>query len=152
MRDFTVPRTDTRKLGTVELDYAFQIRATFDAPSEMKTPRGMRVVQLISGGEVKGPKLNGKVNAYSGGEYSQLRADQVEDLNSHFMLNAASGEWIYIEHIGYYRRSDGYYRAAAYFDASKQGEHAWLNNAVLLATATVAKDRREILYTYYEAV
>lgn len=76
----------------------------------------------------------------------------IEELNTHFMLNADDGEWIYVRHYGYQRRKDDYFRVAAYFDAEWDGPHAWLNDAVLIATAQMAKNGREVTYTYYEAV
>ena len=153
MREFTLPKVDTRdKIGKIGFDYAFQIVARYDAAHDLRTPRGERIYQSITGGTVKGPKLNGKVYPDSGGDYGLLRADGVEDVNMHFMLSADDGEWIYVRHYGYQRRNDGYFRVAAYFDAEWDGPHAWLNDAVLIATAQPSDGGRQITYTYYEAV
>jgi hypothetical protein len=75
----------------------------------------------------------------------------VEDVNAHFMLTADDGEWIYVRHYGY-RRQDDYFRVAAYFDAEWDGPHAWLNDAILIATARIGDAGRSVVYTYYEAV
>src|SRR4029077_18876583 len=40
MREFVVPKTDTKLLGEVRLEYAFQLRAHYDPPAVSHTPKG----------------------------------------------------------------------------------------------------------------
>lgn len=151
MPEFTPPKTESRNFrGPVTMTYAFKIEAEFDAIREQKTARGTRVFQQVAGGDVSGPKLAGKIYPYSGTELGLLRADKVEDLNLRFMINTDDGEWIYVNHSGYHRRTDGYYRVAATFDAERTGNHFWLNDTVVLATAEASRDGRKVVFTYYE--
>jgi hypothetical protein len=150
MRDFVVPKTDTRVLGKVELEYAFQLRARFDAPHVSKTPKGDFRYQDITSGDVRGERLTAAVYADSGGQYDTVRPDRVRDVDSHFILKAENGEWIYVEHVGY-RRQDGYYRAIAYIDADTKGAYDWLNNTTFVVTAKESADEREVVFHYYFA-
>ena len=76
MRDFVVPKTDTKIQGPVALEYAFQLRARFDPPHASHTPRGDFRYQDITSGEVVGERLKGSVYPDSGGQYDMLRADR----------------------------------------------------------------------------
>jgi hypothetical protein len=150
MRDFVVPKTDTKIQGPVSLDYAFQLRARFDPPHASHTPRGDFRYQDITSGEVVGDGLRASVYPDSGGQYDTLRADRVRDVDAHFILKAENGEYIYVEHVGY-RRPDGYYRAIAYIDADEKGAHDWLNNTTFVVTARESADEREVIFDYYVA-
>jgi hypothetical protein len=150
MKDFVVPKTDTKVLGEVKLEYAFQLHAHYDPPHASNTPRGKFRYQDITSGEVKGERLNATVYADSGGQYDTVRADRVRDVDAHFILKAENGEWIYVEHVGY-RRPDGYYRAVAYIDADTKGGYDWLNNTTFVVTAKESADEREVVFYYYVA-
>jgi hypothetical protein len=152
MKDFVVPKVDTKVIGKPGFEYAFQIRAQLDPAHETKTTRGGRYFQGIASGQVSGPRLNGTVYPDSGGAYSFVARDGVHELNSRFMIRAAdTGEWIYVEHRGY-RRKDGYHRIQAQFDADKQGKYASLNGNLWLAIAEESRDGREVTFTYFEVV
>jgi hypothetical protein len=151
MKDFVVPKIDTKVIGLLGFEYGFQIHAQLDPAHETKTPRGGRYFQSIAGGKVSGPRLTGTVSSNSGGAFSFIERDGVHELNSRFMIQADTGEWIYIEHRGY-RRADGYHRIQAQIDADKQGKYASLNSALWLAIAEEAANGREVTFTYYEVV
>lgn len=150
MREFVVPKTDTKALGEVRLEYAFELRAHFDPAHTSRTPKGDFHYQDITSGEVKGERLNAQVEPDSGGQYDTVRPDKVRDVDAHFMLKADNGEWIYVEHVGY-RRTDGYYRAIAYIDADTKGAYDWLNNTTFVVTAKESADEREVTFYYYVA-
>jgi hypothetical protein len=150
MRDFVVPKTDTKIMGPVKLDYAFQLRARYEAPRSSHTPKGELRYQDITSGDVRGERLNAAVYPDSGGQYDTVRADRIRDVDAHFILKAENGEWIYIEHVGY-RRPDGYYRAIAYIDADIKGAYDWLNNTTFVVTAKESADQREVVFYYYAA-
>jgi hypothetical protein len=150
MREFVVPRTDTKVLGEVKLEYAFQLHAKYDPPHASHTPRGEFRYQDITSGEVKGERLTATVYADSGGQYDTVRSDRIRDVDAHFILKAEKGEWIYVEHVGY-RRPDGYYRAIAYIDADTKGAYDWLNNTTFVVTAKESADEREVVFYYYLA-
>ena len=150
MREFVVPKTDTKALGEIRLEYAFELRARFDPAHTSRTPKGDFRYQDIITGEVKGERLNAQVEPDSGGQYDTVRPDHVRDVDAHFMLKAENGEWIYVEHVGY-RRTDGYYRAIAYIDADTKGTYDWLNNTTFVVTAKESPDEREVTFYYYVA-
>lgn len=150
MREFVVPKTDTKIMGPVSLEYAFRLHARFDPPHLSHTPKGEFRYQDITSGDVQGEHLKASVYADSGGEYDTVRADQVRDVDAHFILKAENGEWIYVEHVGY-RRTDGYYRAIAYIDADAKGAYDWLNNTTFVVTARESADQRDVVFYYYAA-
>jgi len=150
MREFVVPKTDTKVRGEVKLEYAFQLRARYDAPMTSATPKGSFRYQDITSGDVRGERLKATVYPDSGGQYDTVRDDGIRDVDAHFMLKAENGEWIYMEHVGY-RRTDGYYRAIAYVDADTQGKYDWLNNSTFVVTAQESPDQREVVFSYYLA-
>jgi hypothetical protein len=152
MREFTSPKVDTKSIGEIKPEYVFQIVAQLDKPVLTETPRGGRIYQSITGGKISGPKLSGTVEPDSGGEYGLRRTDNVDDLDAHFMLRAADGEWIYIQQSGYHRHADGYYRLMAYFDAERGGKNAWLNDTVLVVKGRFSADRRQATFTYFAAL
>ena len=150
MRDFVVPKTDTKVLGEVKLEYAFQLHARYDAPHLSRTPKGNFRYQDITSGDMRGERLNATVYPDSGGQYDTVRPDHVRDVDAHFILKAENGEWIYMEHVGY-RLPDGSYRAIAYIDADTKGIYDWLNNTTFVVTAKESADEREVVFYYYVA-
>ena len=150
MRDFVVPKTDTKIKGEVNLEYAFQLQAHYDPANEHATPRGSFRYQDITSGELHGEHFNASVYPDSGGQYDTVRADRIRDVDAHFILKADNGEWVYMEHVGY-RRADGYYRAIAYVEADTKGAYDWLNNTTFVVTAQESADQREVTFYYYIA-
>ena len=150
MREFVVPKTDTKILGTIELEYAFKLTAHYDPPQESHTPRGTFRYQDIIGGEVSGARITATVYPDSGGQYDTVRSDRVRDVDAHFMAKADDGEWLYMEHVGY-RRTDGYYRAIAYIETDLKGAYEWMNNTTFVVTAKESADQREVVFYYYIA-
>ena len=150
MREFVVPKTDTKILGTIELEYAFKLTAHYDPPQESHTPRGTFRYQDIVNGEVSGARITATVYPDSGGQYDTVRTDHVRDVDAHFMVKADNGEWLYLEHVGY-RRTDGYYRAIAYIETDLKGAYEWMNNTTFVVTAKESADQREVVFYYYVA-
>src|SRR3569833_703756 len=108
MREFVVPKTDTKIQGEVKLEYAFELRAKFDPAHRSRTPKGDFRYQDITSGDVRGERLNATVYADSGGQYDTVLPDRVRDVDSHFILKAEYGKKNNKEHVGY-RRPDGYH-------------------------------------------
>jgi hypothetical protein len=150
MREFVVPKTDTKILGTIELEYAFKLTAHYDPPQESHTPRGTFRYQDIISGEVSGARITATVYPDSGGQYDTVRTDRVRDVDAHFMVKADNGEWLYLEHVGY-RRTDGYYRAIAYIETDLKGAYEWMNNTTFVVTAKESAEQREVVFYYYIA-
>jgi hypothetical protein len=150
MREFVVPKTDTKVLGEVRLEYAFRLIAHYDPPAVSRTPKGSFRYQDITSGEIRGERLNATVYPDSGGQYDTVRSDKIRDVDAHFMLKADNDEWIYMEHVGY-RRPEGYYRAIAYVEADTKGAYDWLNNTTFVVTAEESADEREVVFHYFVA-
>jgi hypothetical protein len=142
--------TDTSEVGEVRLDYAFQLHARYEAPRLQRTPKGDFRYQDLVSGEVTGARLKASVYPNSGGQYDTVRSDRVRDVDAHFILNAANGERLYVEHFGF-RTPEGYYRAIAYLDADAKGAHDWVNDTTFVVTARESPDEREVVFTYYVA-
>jgi hypothetical protein len=150
MRDFVVPKTDTKVIGEVRLEYAFQLTAHYDPARVSQTPKGSFRYQDIASGEIRGERLNAAVYPDSGGQYDTVRPDKIRDVDAHFMLKADNGEWVYMEHVGY-RRPDGYCRTIAYVEADTKGAYDWLNNTTFVVTAQESSDQREVVFHYFVA-
>jgi len=150
MKEFVVPKTDTKAQGPVKLEYAFRLTARYDAPRSSKTPKGTFRYQDIVGGEIKGARLKATVYPDVGGQYDTVREDKVRDVDAHFIVKADNGDWIYIEHVGY-RTPQGYHRAIAYIEADEKGAHEWLNDTTFVVTAKESADEREVVFDYYIA-
>ncbi len=147
-RTFSAPPITTKgNIGAVAMVYAFRLEARFD-PAHVEG--GRRVFQGITGGTITGPGLTGTVYPDSGGENGVIRADGTHDLSARFMVRDAKGEWLYFNHVGY-ARPDGYYRLQAYFDADAGGPYAWLNDAVMIGSATASGDGRDVTIDYHQA-
>ena len=63
------------------------------------TPAGVRRVIPILGGEVRGPRLRGRVLP-GGADYQLLRNDGVTELHARYVLESETGSRIYIENSG----------------------------------------------------
>jgi Protein of unknown function (DUF3237) len=150
MREFIVPKTDTKTEVPVELEYAFSLVAHYDPPQDSHTPRGTFRYQDIVSGELTGERIRATVYPDSGGQYDTVRADHIRDVDAHFMLKADNGEWLYMEHVGY-RRNDGYYRAIAYVETDLKGAYEWVNNTTFVVTAKESADQRDVIFYYYIA-
>ena len=117
----------------IDLDYAFSIRLATSGRIEFEGPMRSRVFEPVSGGEVFGPRLQGRVVPQSGADYATNNL-----MDAHLMLQASDGTWIYMNLIGYEHKvtADGspYFRVAPYFD-TPVGSWDWLGKTVFIGTA-----------------
>ena len=117
----------------VNLDYAFTIRLETSGRIAFDGPMRSRVFEPVSGGEVFGPKFNGRVVPQSGADYASNNM-----MDAHLMLQASDGIWVYMNVIGYEHTvtDDGtpYFRVSPYFD-TPAGPHEWLGKTVFIAHA-----------------
>jgi Protein of unknown function (DUF3237) len=146
-------------LPKIELEYAFSVRIFFKERVEFETPRGGRGYTPPSSGEVWGPRLQGKVVPYSGADYAifqNIRETGIK-INTHYMLQADDGAWIYIRNLGYlhrlplYEGTEGgrtYFRMTPYFAAPK-GPHDWMTRTIFVGTAARRSNPDHSLFTYY---
>ena len=84
-----------------ELEYLCSYNATLQLPPEVigPIPEGVRANVYITGGEVRGPKLNGKVRPV-GADWALLRPDGVIILDVRTTIETDDGALIYAAYTG----------------------------------------------------
>ena len=94
---------DQDHIEPVKLEYIFHVKMTLGERIRFSptTPQGGRFYVPPSGGEIIGPRLQGKVLPYSGAEWPRGRADNVFEVNAHYMMEASDGTPIYVQNRGY---------------------------------------------------
>ena len=132
-------------------------------------PRGYT---SVGGGEIWGPRLQGRVLPGSGADYYKTT------FNTYYMFEASDGALIFIHNRGTMRRfqappepgkplvpaannsappSSGEsplwtrFRATPVFTAP-DGPHAWMNNTVFVANCQRQSNPDHTVFTYYEVV
>jgi hypothetical protein len=132
------------------------------------TPRGYT---SVGGGEVWGPRLQGRVLPASGADYYKTT------FNTYYMYEASDGALIFIHNRGTMRRFQAPYeqgkplvpaanngppapgsppvwtrfRATPVFTAP-DGPHAWMNNTVFVANCQRQDNPDHTVFTYYEVL
>ncbi|SEE50545.1 Protein of unknown function [Rhizobiales bacterium GAS191] len=90
MTDLAVPR----------LEHVADLEIGIAAPIEIgETAVGERRVIPITGGIVKGPRLNGRILP-AGADFQIIRPDGVTELVARYVIEAGDGALIYIENSG----------------------------------------------------
>ena len=158
------------------LEFVFRIEMFFKERMRLEptTPMGGRVYVPPASGVISGPRLQGTVMPYSGGDYARGRADGVAELNAHYMLQASDGALIYINNRGFlYGRDDAgkplilsdeqkkkqgfsiksntYFRITPVFDAPV-GPHEWLTRTVIVGRGQRLPDPDRTVFDYFAAV
>lgn len=143
----------------LRLDYAFSLVMYFDERIEFVGPReGRGYVPPVSG-EIVGPMLSGRVVPYSGADYAMWKGDRSGGMkiNTHYMLQAENGDWIYINNMGYLHRSPDpenpgetklYFRFTPYFE-TPPGENEWMSKHVFVGTGERLSNPDRSRFTYY---
>ena len=94
-----------------KMEFAFRVRIFFKERRKFEptTPSGGRVYVPPAGGDISGPRLQGRVIPYSGADWARRHTDGAAELNAHYMLEASDGSPIYLHNTGflYGRESDG---------------------------------------------
>jgi Protein of unknown function (DUF3237) len=131
-----------------KLTFAFEARITLAPPIEQGTIDGKRKRFIaITGGTVKGPKLNGVVLP-GGGDWQSIHPDGLTEIFARYSLKADDGTVIAITNPGVRvasadviaRLSAGedvdpalyYFRTNPVFEV-QAGPHAWLRRSVFVA-------------------
>jgi hypothetical protein len=134
----------------VNLDYAFSLRIDSGGRIEFEGQMRSRVFEPAAGGEIWGPKLQGRVVPQSGGDFAS------NDLaDHHMMLQASDGTWLYMNLLGYeHNETEGgapYFRVAPYFDAPR-GPHEWLAKTVFVGTGERHSNPAHTIIHFYEVL
>jgi hypothetical protein len=152
-------RNDLPPVAKIELEYVFSIRIDFTERLLFNTPAGRRGYVPAAGGEIWGPRLQGRVVPNSGADYGG-----VYGLDAHYMLEASDGSPIYIHNSGFIYRLDGsptqtdtpswvgdseyYFRITPRFD-TPVGPHDWLTRTIIVGTGQRHSDPDHTIFTYY---
>lgn len=134
------------------LEYAFAIKVMLGKRTKIgQLPSGfVRGFTPAIGGEVKGPRLNGRVVPNSGGDWPSYWSNGAVEFSAQYMLEADDGTLIVIKNRGFRYAppdvtarmerldpvdpSEYYMRLSPFFEAPA-GKHDWLNRTVFVGTA-----------------
>lgn len=135
-----------------EVEFAFAIKVNFAGRIKIgPLPSGpIRGFTGVIGGEVKGPRLTGKVLANSGGDWPMYWPNGAVEFTAQYMLQADDGTLILIKNRGFryaspavtarmerldpVDSSEYYMRLAPFFEAPV-GPHDWMNRTVFIGNA-----------------
>jgi hypothetical protein len=148
-----------------KLEFAFTIRLDFGDRLRIgpKPWGGLVGFVSVAGGTVSGPRFNGRVVPFSGGDYANIRNDGVVDLNAHYLLEADDGTLIYMRNTGYIHTTapligaegamtppvqNQYFRVTPKFE-TPVGPHEWLGKTVIVGMGERKTDPDHSLFHYY---
>lgn len=140
------------EIPAVNLQHAFSIRFQLGRSVRFEGEMRSRNFEPVTGGEISGPRLQGRVVPQSGAEYASNNL-----MDTRLMLQADDGTWLYMQQYGYEledREGESgtpYFRVSPYFD-TPPGPHAWLAKTVLLGTGERRQDPAELVIHYYEVL
>jgi hypothetical protein len=153
-------------IPSIDLEFVFRIRMELGIRQKIgELPTGgIRGFVSAAGGQIEGPRLNGRVVPNSGGDWALYRPDHTVTFSAHYMLEADDGTQIYMQNRGFRHAppetaarmealenvepSSYYMRVAPTFDAPR-GPHDWLTRTVIVGTAQRHADHS---FFYYFAV
>lgn len=139
------------------LEFAFAIRVNFSPRVKLgPLPSGfIRGFTGVTGGEIAGPKLQGRVVPNSGGDWPAYWPNGAVEFTAQYMLEAHDGTQILIKNRGFRYASpevtarmerldpvdtrEYYMRLSPFFEAP-QGPHDWLNRTVFVGNANRQAD------------
>lgn len=158
----------------IGLKYAFSVAVFFKERIFIDSTRTRGFVPA-QGGEVWGPRLQGRVVPYGGADYAS------NGFYAHYMLEASDGALIYIQNRGYVKRLDGLslvmprpprkpdepidqlvrtavdpdaparFRITPIFDAPI-GQHDWLSRTLFVGHGRRYVNPDHTIFTYYEVL
>jgi len=160
----------------IELRWAFCVSIFFKERIRIRSDSGRVFVPAV-GGEVWGPRLQGRVVPYGGADYAGAHG-----LDATYALQADDGALILIENHGYMKRLDGKkmprvpapprqpgevpdqtfdappdsvvplrMRLMPVFDAP-EGPHAWMSRTVFVGHGGRYQNPDHTIFTYYEVL
>ena len=130
-----------------ELVFAFEARVEIGPPLEVgRTRDGLRRVIPITGGTVKGPRLEGRVLP-GGADRQVVHDDGLVELVAAYTLELSDGTVVGITNAGIVERSRGYFRTAPSFDAA-EGPHGWLARSLFVGVGRL--DPPAVVIRFFE--
>jgi hypothetical protein len=141
---------------TIETRFAFTITARIaEVTTAGDTGHGVRRIIPITGGEVKGEKVNGKVLPF-GADFQIIRPNELIDLEAKYAFETDDGAVVYVENRGIrfgpvellqkLKRGEPvdpkliYFRTVPKFETGHES-YRWLMEHVFIASAARHADR-----------
>jgi len=138
------------------LEHAFHARIAVAAPRSLgRVAGGERRIVDITGGEVSGPRLTGRILP-GGADWQIVRDDGTAVLEARYTIEAADGALVYVRNYGYRhgprevlaRIAQGevvdpalyYFRTTPAFETAAP-QYDWLNRTVAVCSAMRTADR-----------
>jgi hypothetical protein len=127
-------------IDSLQTEFALEVLAECDARFDLGTrSQGQRRFIPIVGGSFEGPRIRGRVLP-GGGDWQLQRPDGVLEVEARYTLQADDGTLIYIHNSGVVIRSaTPYARTTPRFEAPPNSAHAWLNQAIFVASLGIAQ-------------
>jgi len=163
--DRSIPKVGLRWAFSASVFFAD--RVLINSPHPLTNAPDPRGFTSVGGGEVWGPRLQGRVLPHSGADYFK------GGFNTHYFLEASDGALIYIHNRGTMRRFKAQpapgelpeplagfdpgqtawtrFRATPTFDAPV-GPHDWMNRTVFVAHCQRQSQPDHTVFTYYEVL
>src|SRR6187549_3372169 len=83
------------------LVFAFELRVTVADPVVVgEVPHGLRRIVAITGGTMRGPKINGIVVPNSGADWQLIQPDGFSELDTRYTLRTDQGQLVYVQNVG----------------------------------------------------
>lgn len=83
------------------LVFVFELRAKVANPVAIgEVPHGLRRIVAITGGTVRGPRIEAEVVANSGADWQLIQPDGFSELDTRYTLRTSKGELVYVQNGG----------------------------------------------------
>jgi hypothetical protein len=139
-----------------QLELMFRASVAVAPPRALgRTPVGERRIIDITGGEVSGPRLSGRILP-GGADWQIVRTDGVAVLEARYTIETEDGALVYVQNFGYRHGptdvlariargqvvdpKDYYFRSAPVFETSAPG-HDWLNRTIAVCSGMRTRER-----------
>ncbi len=151
----TYAQEPEKEISEVQTEFLCEVKANLEGPPQMvgKGPYGIRMIFNVSGGTVKGPKLNGEL--LPGADWVLIRPDGAAELDVRGTIRTNDGKLIYTHYRGIsiippqinqkismgesVDPSEYYYRITPIFETGAS-EYSWLNRVISIGIGTLGKD------------
>jgi hypothetical protein len=144
------------EIATPGLSFLGELSAEVAPPIDIgATAHGMRRIVPILGGNITGPRLNGKLMP-GGADYQVWRSDGVTEIHARYVIETAAGTSLYVEASGLRRgppdamqrlyrgepvdQASIYFRTVPRFETSDP-DLAWLMRGIFLCAGARYPDR-----------
>jgi hypothetical protein len=153
------------EIATPDLRVVTDLIAEVTPPIDIgDIPQGRRRIIPISGGTVKGPRLNGRMLP-GGADFQIWRSDGCTEIHARYVIETDTGKLIYVENTGLrhgppeamQRLAQGlpvdpaliYFRTVAKLETAAP-EFAWLTRGIFLCSGARFPDR--VVIRYFEVM